>query len=209
MRNHRILIGVLFLACLAILGQPATAPAVPYRERDYLDNPKVVDWNATVEFPKLTFGYSWKDALKWFAEQANLPLTAIAPIPDSSFTFTAPTNSKYTLTEIYDILNEVLQTQHRTTIMRGGNGLTLVDAGAELPDHLVPRLSMADLKDRGRTEVVEVVIKMPAGASIEEAGLDIQRAVGTFGRVTPLDDNRVIVRGQVASLRRVLMVCDD
>jgi hypothetical protein len=205
MRNLRIIVGIGFLACLAILGQPLASLAVPDRMAPDVELPESVDWNATyVEFPKAVFGNPWNDTLKWFAMKANLPLHAIAPIPDTSFTFSPPRNKKYTLSESYDILNEILQTQHKYRLVRGVTALTLVDADDELPDHLIPRLPLADLKDRGRTEIVEVVIRLRPGLDAEEAAPDIKRALGVFGHVTPVHGDRVIVRGTVAALLRVL-----
>jgi hypothetical protein len=210
MRNLCVIVGLVFVAGLAILGQPHSAPAVPYRERYRFEAPRFVDWNTTrLAISELPVGNDWKDTLNWFAAQTDLRLKATVPTPNASFTFNAPANSHYTLTDIYDILNEVLQTQHKYTLVRGENLLTLVDADAELPDHLVPRLRMADLKDRGRTEIVEVVIKLRAGLLDEETALDLKRAVGPGARVTPLDGNRVIVRGTVSALRRMLSGCED
>jgi type II secretory pathway component GspD/PulD (secretin) len=172
------------------------------------DGPKLVppgrmDWNKT----KIAFemsGKEWQAVFQWLADKSGMPFSSKYKVPDT-FTFSPPAGSKYTLLEIFDIVNEVLQTQHKFTLLRSEVTLSLVPADVDPPDALVPLITRAELAERGRTEIVQMVVEPRSGLDAVQSAPDLKRALGTFGHVTPLEsNNKWIVRGVVASLRRIL-----
>ncbi len=148
----------------------------------------------------------WGAVMTWFADQTQMPY-ASPYTPTGTLTFINPRDDKgvarkYTLIEVYDIINEILQGQHKYTILRGDNVLTLVPADEPIPELLIPRVSMDELKSRGRTEIVEVVVE-PKGQNVDEFAPELIRLLRPFGQVTPLQgSNKLIIRAGVASLLR-------
>jgi hypothetical protein len=197
---------MLLLASLAFLSGPGSAQTKKSAPQKG-DAQQPVDWN-TKRVAFEIHGQPWSAVLAWFANQAQMSWTSKAGIPVGTFTF-VPGQDKwgkprqYTLTEVFDIINERLQTEHQFIVLRGEMVLTVIfgDCVDEKP-YLVPRLNLSELKQRGRTEIVEVVVSPPAGVDAREY-LHAKRSLGEFGRVS-VDNAQVILRSDAATLRRLL-----
>ena len=183
---------------------PSAENAAPILKAVEAKAPGRMGWNNT----RIAFemaGKDWPSIFQWLADKSGLPFSSPYRVP-GTFTFTPPHGTKYTLIEIYDIINEVLQTQHKYALVRGEASLTLVSITVEpIPRDLIPRVNLSDLKDRGRTEIVEIVIKLQAGRSSDELSV----SGGKFwpappDHLIPLNNGRFLVRANVATLRDLL-----
>jgi len=156
-------------------------------------------------------GKPWATVFEWFSDQSGMPFSSQYPPPTGTFTFINPKDPKlgksreYTLAEIYDIINELLQAQHKHTLIRLDSTLTMIPADVELKGSWFRRISLDELIECARTEIAEIVVKIGGGLNAEEFAPDVKRMLGDIGRVTPLvHTNQLILRADVASLRRVL-----
>lgn len=166
------------------------------------------DWNAT----KIAFemrAKTWQSLLEWFADQTAMPFVAGKyRAPGGTFDFVNPKVDgkprEYSLAEIFDIINEVLIADHKFILLRREATLAIIPADESIPQLLVPRILEKELKDRAKTEIVEIIVKLEAG-NAEEIAPSIKRLLGEFGKVTPLaEQNILILQADVASLRRAM-----
>ena len=155
-------------------------------------------------------GKPWREVLEWFAARAQMPLgVSRYGLPAGKFSVEKSPNQKgeVTLLEIFDILNTRLQAKG-FTLIRGETALRVVPVeGSALA--LWQRVRIEDLKERGRTEVVEILLDLPARLNAEEFAPQMKRLLGSFGRLVPLPDNRLLVIGDVATLQRTLDILAD
>ena len=199
-----IAVTMLLLAGVSMMNPPC-AIAVPVRKPAWEAEPLPkarVDWNTTRLALEMD-GKPWRAVLEWFADQTGMSYKTFSP-PAGTFTFIGPKLRQYTLTEIYDIINERLQAQEKLTLLRGETTLTMVAADEELPGDLIPRVALSELKDRGRTEIVEVVVTLKGLDNMKDLGREVKRLLGIFGNVVPLGNNQFLLRADVATLRRIL-----
>ena len=190
---------ILVLAGAVMLNWPGFAPA---------HGPTRVDWNKK----RIAFemsGKDWKSIFLWLADQAQMPYASDHRVPEGSLVFVTPRNlktgepMKYTLNEIFDIVNERLRKLHKFTIIRGDTALIMVPTNKEIAGKLIPLISLDELKDRARTEIVELRVRYNPLVETEENRLAIKNKLGLFGRVTTYNDV-LMMRGDVASLRSVI-----
>src|SRR5207302_1379321 len=95
-------------------------------------------------------------------------------------------------------------------LLRGENVLTLIPVDGSDREWLPTRVKLDELSQRGRTEIVEVVLQLKPDVDIDQIAPEISRLLRPFGQVTPLkQSNKLIVRASVASLVRNLDVFLD
>ncbi len=153
----------------------------------------------------------WATVFEWFSDQTGMPFSSKYPPPTGSFTFINPKDLKtgkpreYTRAEIFDILNEILLAQYKHTLIRLDSTLTMVPADGKFDGSWFRRVTLEELKECARTEIVEVVVNLGGGYTAEEFAPDAKRLLGDFAKVTPLPvANQLIIRADVASIRRFL-----
>src|SRR5437870_2871424 len=80
-----------------------------------------VDWHEK----KIAFemrGQTWGKVFEWLADQTAMPYSSKYPPPAGTFTFINPKIDgkprEYTLTEVYDVINEILQQETNHTLVR-------------------------------------------------------------------------------------------
>jgi hypothetical protein len=154
-------------------------------------------------------GDSWETLLKWFEDETGSKIIFHDPVPSGKFTFINPRDRSgnmrlYSLVDVFDIINEILQGSTKHTLLRNGNILALIAADGSLPNWQFPRVEPADLPNHGKTEVVETIIDLGnrAQASDLVAG-QCKRLVGPLADLTPIGNGRYLMRGPVASLMLV------
>jgi len=190
----------------AILDACSSANAVPLRNKDYLWQPMApVAWDQT-RIPFEMRGKPWPEVLRWFAEQTGLELVSPYPIPEGTFTFTNPDGSQnprmYSLVDVFDIINEVLQGSTKHTLVRGSNTLAVFPADDCVNDYPpIPRIRLQDLPGRGRTEIVLVEIKIDPDALPQS-----RRWLREQGSVTQLENGRFLMRTNVGTLVLLMRV---
>ena len=212
MKPTRTILVVLFLVALtsiaaAIPSRPLVEPKAEPKAESHPETPP--DWTKT-RIPFHVVDKPWREVLKWFAQKANMPLVHAERSPASTFTYVPPLDPvtgipvEHTLVEILDVLNDSLQRDHERWLVRDGRLVLYVTADG-LFDIPIPKVKLADLRDRGRTEIVQVVILVRAGMDAQEVAPDIKRLLGPHGRVVPLPDtNELVIQGRGDALRRLV-----
>lgn len=157
---------------------------------------------------KLRFSFRfqpWNDVLSWFADQAGLSLVLDAPPPGS---FNYADSREYSVAEAIDLLNGVLLTKGYTLIRRD-NMLMVLDLADGLPGDLVPRVTLEELAERGKFEIVSVLFPVetrdPAQVTAE-----ITPLLGPQGKATPLVATRqVLVTDTAGKMRSIAAVIES
>jgi hypothetical protein len=196
---------VLFAMAVATIAGPARA--VPDRAPFGVTKPAVpVDWvNKKIAFRMQN--KPWREMLDWFADQTRLPWDSAYPLPKGTFTFIPPTfdggkSREYTLVEIYDIINEIMQGSTKHTLIRREKSIMVfpIDDWKGCLG-LMPCVKLRELPGRGRTEIVQVVVKLAPDVLPL-----VKRCLDGDGIIRPLDndDGRFVVRASVASLVFIL-----
>ncbi len=168
-----------------------------------------VNWNET----KVAFdmsGKPWSTAITWFSNQVQMPLTGKYKAPAGTVVFqnVVDKNGKpreYTLGEVFDLLNEMLMSEHKHILLRRDSTLMIFPADGEIPNSFIQRIAVEDLPEHARTEIVEVTLTLKGSLNAEEFAVKAKRLLGSFSSVTPIDDtNQLIVRADVGTIRRHL-----
>ncbi|MBI1832567.1 MAG: hypothetical protein HYR84_14090, partial [Planctomycetes bacterium] len=168
--------------------------------------PRQVDWNERKYAFEMS-GKAWPDVFRWLCEESKLVYSSSYKPPTGGITYITPKGQKYSLLEVFDIINRRLQTQEKYTLIRGDIDLSLFPADVEIPGILIPRLrvdnKVNELDSRGQTEIVEVMVKLKDQFIAEDIAADVKRFLGDFGKVTPISStNSLLMRADVAALRR-------
>ena len=162
--------------------------------------------NAAKSEPK-TFTFEMRDkpwpfVFEWYAEISGLPYVGQSK-PTGTFTF-IPTRNKtqYTLTEITDILGEALLAQ-KYLLVRRETSFTVLPADEKVDPILVPQIRPEDLDNRGKTELVRVVMPLNAGLAVNFEG-DVRKLLGRFGDVMVMEwANQLIIQDTAGNLQRI------
>jgi type II secretory pathway component GspD/PulD (secretin) len=132
----------------------------------------------------------WAAVLEWFSDQTGLPILATEK-PAGTFSFVARNQKRYTLAEIVDILNEGLAPQN-LLLIRGDRSVVLVRADERIDPALVPRVRPEDLAQRGKTEVVWLVVPLKSPPA-EEVAPEIKKIMGPHGQVIVLGNAKQLL----------------
>ena len=154
-----------------------------------------------VEEMSFNFRYApWEDVLKLFADASGLTLDLYA-IPPGTFNYYD--SGKYTPTQALDILNGYL-IQKGFILVRRDEFLVVMNIDTGIPPNLVPTVDVADLPNRGRNELLRVVLPLPAGMTPEDAATEVQALLGPQGTAVPLSKTGRLVLTDIGSnLQRV------
>jgi type II secretory pathway component GspD/PulD (secretin) len=148
----------------------------------------------------------WAAVLEWLSDQTGLPINTIEH-PTGTLTFIAPKNGpkEYTIPQIIDILNENL-IQQKYILIRRDASFTIVTADKDIDPALLPRITLDELDQRGKTEMVSLVLqltRLPA----DEVRPEVEKMMGPFGKVVALTRaNQLVLQDTVGSLRRIVQM---
>src|SRR5262249_44773168 len=170
------------------------------------------DISAPAEAKKFAFEFRnkpWGSMFDWLSDQTGLPVT-ITSKPTGTFSFisTQGRGKQYTLPEIIDILNEALSDQQYLLIRRS-NSFLLVAPDTKIDPAIVPRIELQELGQRGKTELVSVVVPLKT-IKADKIEPEITKLMGRFGNVMAFDrTNQLILQDTAGNLRRVLKTLED
>lgn len=147
-----------------------------------------------------TFQYApWEDVLDFFAKKAGWTLDLDTKPPG---TFSYRDDNQYTATEALDVLNGYLL-QKGFLLVNRDKFLVVVKIDEGVPPNLVPNVSLDDLPQRGKNEIMSVVIELK-GMDVAEAATEVEGLLGPQGRVIGLSaSNSLVVTDIGTNLRRV------
>ncbi|QDT37941.1 secretin N-terminal domain-containing protein [Stratiformator vulcanicus] len=157
---------------------------------------------ATEETGKISFNFRyapWPDVLRLFAEVGGLTLD-LNEVPQGTFSYYDP--NSYTPTEAIDVINGYLLPKG-FILVRRDNFLVSVDVSEGIAPNLVPDVSLEELDNRGKNELLSVVIPL-SGIDAEKAAEEAQALLGPQGTVASLSaSNAIAVTDIGANLRRI------
>lgn len=173
-------------------------PAVPAGE-------STVSFGANVEpgqkVEKLSFNFRyapWADVLKLFADAAGLTLD-LDEVPPGTFNYYDA--REYTPAEALDVLNGYLL-QKGYLLVHRDEFLVVLNIDNPIPPNLIPTVELADLPNRGRNELMTVVLPVE-GLTATEVAAEIAELLGPQGKAIALNKaNKVVVTDIGSNLRR-------
>ncbi len=152
--------------------------------------------------PKLSFNFRfapWADVLKTFAELSGLTLD-LDVIPPGTFNYFD--EKEYTPTEALDVINGYLL-QKGYLLVRRDQFLVVLNIDDGIPPNLVPNVTVEELPQRGKNELMNVVLPIE-GITADEAAEEVKELVGPQGSVVALKKaNAISVTDIGMNLRRI------
>lgn len=150
----------------------------------------------------LTFNFRyapWTEVLKMFAEVSGLTLD-LNDVPPGTFNYYD--ERTYTPTEALDILNGYLLPRGYVLIRRD-RFLACVNTENKIPPNMVPTVSVEELEQRGRNEMVTLVLPLE-GLEADKIQSEVKELLGPQGTVAALKNTNSLVITDIAShVRRV------
>ena len=156
-------------------------------------------------------GTPWKDVLEFIAEEADLA-KQFDVYPPGSVNYIDRTK-RYTLRETLDVLNRLL-IDRGYALVRRNRMLFLIDLEKENANMLISEqaelITMEELDDRGRSEIVSVVFPLGGSMTPDQAREQLNEMRGPWGRVIVLDSARQAkVTETVAKLLAIRKMISD
>lgn len=170
----------------AVVCQPAPPIAVA---------PGPVEKTFTIDFDKAT----WADVFAWLSNETKLVFLS-TEVPTG--TLTLKSDGKYTLSELFDLLDEVLE-QKNTTLLRREHSFLIQPADEKIPREILHQITLEELKARGKREIVQVVIPLE-NVLADEVAPQAKKLLSRFGDVTAFGTNQLIVVDRVKNIRNIL-----
>jgi type II secretory pathway component GspD/PulD (secretin) len=173
----------------APVAAPARVPAIPM-----LQAPPTF----TMEFRAAP----WADIVEWYAKTSGLTFVGQVK-PTGTVTLTPGKDKKFTLAEVTDLLNEAL-IQNKMLLVRREKTFTIIPADEKPDPSLFLRVVLDGVPDRGKTELVEVVITLAKEQPVKEYAEEIKKMLGPFGELQTITArNAVLVRDTAGNIQRI------
>jgi RNA polymerase sigma factor (sigma-70 family) len=149
----------------------------------------------------------WASVLEWYSGLSGLPYVGQVK-PTGTFTFLpAPGKRQFTLEEITDVLNEALLAQ-KYVLVRRNRAFTVLTAEEKIDATLLPRVRLDELEQRGKTELVTVVLPL-ANPTSREVVAEVKKMLGPFGEVVLERANQLILKDAAGNLQRIQQTIKD
>ena len=160
--------------------------------------------DVVVVAPHLENGWSfnfqdapWTVVLKNFAQSAGFSMQFLS---EPTGTFSYYDEKPYSLRGAIDVFNDYLL-QRGFILIRDETKLTVASTAKQIPDNLVPFVSVHQLHGLGRNELASVALPLQ---NTDGAAEEIQQLLSPVGRVRTLSNSgRVIVTDTGTYLRRI------
>lgn len=147
---------------------------------------------------------AWDDVLAWYAKETGLTFAVGTEKPKGALTLKPGVGKKFTIGELTDLLNESLALQGRIMV-RGEKSFFVPSINEKIDISLVPFVSLADLKYRGSTELVRVLLK-PTDLVLDNLG-DVKKLLTAFGDLERVKDS-VILTDTAGNVQRIVRVLE-
>lgn len=142
----------------------------------------------------------WDDVFAWYAKETGLGFIPPKEKPKGALTLKPGADKKFTVGEMTDLLNESLA-QQKWILIRGHQWFRIVSADEKIDPMLVPRVTLDDLKNRGNTELVQTVLKLPVDAG-DVSDDELKRLLTPFGSLVRLKTS-ILVTDTVGNVVRI------
>jgi RNA polymerase sigma factor (sigma-70 family) len=143
----------------------------------------------------------WDEVLKWYAEESGLTLVA-AVKPKGKVTIGSTREGGYTFADITDLINEALAPQ-KFILVRRKLTFFIHPTDEKIEPSGYQGVELSDLKNWGKTELVEVAIPLQ-GLNAPEAKPEVEKLLTPFGSVAGLRGKVIVVRDTVGNIERIL-----
>jgi len=177
------------------------------REKPGEGDPRV----STSESKKFTVrmqNVPWSEVLAWYAKESGLAAEYIEK-PTGTITLFTPAGKAYTLAEITDLINDALM-QQKYLLIRKAHSFTLVRSDEKIDPTLAIRTKLDELKDRGRTELVEVIIPLPARKKALDTAKVLNKQLSLFGSISVLENtNTLVVIDLAGPVRKIVQMITE
>ncbi len=153
--------------------------------------------------PRMSFNFRyapWAEVLKLFADAAGLTLD----LNDSpAGTFNYYDDQEYTATEALDVLNGYLLPKGYI-LLRRDRFLVCVNIDEGIPPNLIPTITVEELGQRGKNELVSLVIPLNEGIEADKIVGEVRELLGPQGKASALKNTNSIVVADIGiNVRRV------
>ncbi|MFO0844709.1 MAG: secretin N-terminal domain-containing protein [Gemmataceae bacterium] len=152
----------------------------------------------------------WGSVLAWLTERTGRPVIANS-MPTGTFSYLSPPGKMYTLPEVIDIINEGMLANAATNkyyLINRERSFIVVPADDKVSPDLLPRITVDELDDRGRTELVQLVLPLKT-LDVEQQAPEVKRMMGPFGEINPLTaSNALLLVDTAGNLRRIKKTLD-
>src|SRR5207253_2475572 len=140
-----------------------------------------------------------KDVIEWFKAESGL-VFAGTDTPLGTITIKPTKDKRYTIPEVIDLLNELLAPKY--VIIRREQTFTIWLADVPIESQDVQRITEDELAKRGKTEVVQLVVSL-GSLNADETVPQLKVMLSSFGKISPLGGNSVIVQDKAGNVRRI------
>jgi type II secretory pathway component GspD/PulD (secretin) len=150
---------------------------------------------------RFQFRYTpWDKVIDWFAQMADYSLVIPETVPQGTFNYT---DSKYyTPSEALDLLNSVLLTKG-FCLVRKERMLFVVDQQDTIPDEFVEDVSLQEIDNRGKYELVRVLFHVTKAAP-DEVAVEIEKLRSPHGSVVVIPKARMLRVTDIAGRLRII-----
>lgn len=156
-------------------------------------------------------GKPWREVLQWLTDLTEIPFMGVH-VPTGGVTFIPPKGKQYTIPEIIDIINELLQTADNTQkyiLVRLERSYTLFPASERIDTSLVRLVRAEDLDKFGKSEIVRIVVRLK-GMVAADAAREFQPILSPHGFITAISSgNQLYMQDKAGTLLQVVQGIND
>ncbi|HEY2784850.1 MAG TPA: secretin N-terminal domain-containing protein [Fimbriiglobus sp.] len=143
----------------------------------------------------------WGEVIDWFRNESGL-VYAGTVTPTGSITIKPPAGKKYTIPQVVDLLNELLEPRY--VLVRREQTFTVLPADEPIESSQARMLQdEAELASLGRTEVVQLVAPL-VPLTPDEVVPPLKFLLSSFGRIAPFGSTAIVVRDKAINVRQVV-----
>ncbi len=149
---------------------------------------------------------NWDEVLDWYSKESGLTLITTVK-PTGSPTLKPNKDHKFTMAEVTDLINEAL-TQQKFILIRRHMTFFIQPADEKIDPTMLPRIELSELADRGKTEIVQVILPIE-GMAVADAEEELQKLLTPFGSMVALEkQNMILIQDTVGNIDRIRATLD-
>jgi hypothetical protein len=149
----------------------------------------------------------WDEVLDWYAKETGLTLITTVK-PTGTVAIKPGKDRKFTIGEVTDLINEAMM-QQKFLLIRRHMTFFIQPSDEKIDATLLPRVTVDELKKRGRTEIVQVVLPVE-GMVVTDSLEELKRLLTPFGTLVPLEKpNAYLIQDTVGNIERLQKTLDE
>jgi uncharacterized protein (TIGR03067 family) len=172
---------------------------------------KVGDASKEKRFPFAFKNAKWSEVFEYLTDQTGLPFVGVN-VPKGTFSFTPPEGKTYTLSEILDIINEILladSDNKKWLMVLRTRSFGVIPADQKAEPGMMAIVKIEDLPIIRNSEIVRILVKLE-WASATDIEPIVEKMLGEYGRaITVEETNTLILTDRGGFLRPVARLIAD